>query len=50
MRARKEDIPVLVWHFIGQLGAPFGRKIERVPKPSAADRELFVKRYPPSLV
>ena len=34
LRARKEDIPVLVWHFIGQLGATLGRKIERVPTPT----------------
>jgi formate hydrogenlyase transcriptional activator len=31
LRARKEDIPVLVWHFLGQLGASLGKKIERVP-------------------
>jgi transcriptional regulator with GAF, ATPase, and Fis domain len=31
LRARKEDIPVLVWHFLGQLGASLGTKIERVP-------------------
>jgi len=34
LRARKEDIPVLVWHFLGQLGASLGRKIERVPAPT----------------
>jgi len=34
LRARKEDIPVLVWHFLGQLGASLGRKIDRVPAPS----------------
>jgi len=34
LRARKEDIPVLVWHFLGQLGAAIGRKIERVPAPT----------------
>ncbi len=31
LRARKEDIPVLVWHFLGELSAAIGRKIERVP-------------------
>ena len=31
LRARKDDIPLLVWHFLGQLGATLGRKIERVP-------------------
>jgi formate hydrogenlyase transcriptional activator len=34
LRARKEDIPVLVWHFIGQLGATLGRRIERMPAPT----------------
>jgi len=37
LRARKEDIPVLVWHFLGELGASLGKKIERVPAP-AMDR------------
>jgi formate hydrogenlyase transcriptional activator len=31
LRARKEDIPLLVWHFLGQLGTTLGKKIERVP-------------------
>ena len=30
LRARKEDIPMLVWHFLGQLSATLGRKIDRV--------------------
>ena len=34
LRARKEDIPVLVWHFLSQLGMTLGRKIERVPAPT----------------
>ena len=29
--ARKEDIPLLVWHVLGQLGVTLGRKIDRVP-------------------
>jgi len=37
LRARKDDIPLLVWHLLGQLGATLGRKIERVPVP-AMDR------------
>jgi transcriptional regulator with GAF, ATPase, and Fis domain len=31
LRNRTGDIPLLVWHFLGQLGAALGRKIERVP-------------------
>ena len=31
LRARKEDIPVLVWHFLGHLARTVGKKIERVP-------------------
>ena len=31
LRARKEDIPLLVWHFLGQLARAVGKKIERVP-------------------
>ena len=31
LRARKEDIPLLVWHFLGQLARTVGKKIERVP-------------------
>jgi transcriptional regulator with GAF, ATPase, and Fis domain len=34
LRMRKEDIPVLVWHFLGQLGASLGKRIERVPAPT----------------
>jgi len=37
LRARKEDIPLLVWFFLGELGATLGKKIERVPV-SAMDR------------
>jgi formate hydrogenlyase transcriptional activator len=39
LRARREDIPVLVWHFLGELGVSLGRKIEHVPAP-AMDRLL----------
>ncbi len=39
LRARKEDIPVLVWYFLGQLGAALNKKIERVPA-TAMDRLL----------
>ena len=31
LRARKEDIPILVWHFLGHLARTIGKKIERVP-------------------
>jgi transcriptional regulator with GAF, ATPase, and Fis domain len=37
LRARREDIPLLVWYFLGQLGAALGKKIERVPT-STMDR------------
>ncbi len=31
LRARKDDIPLLVWHFLGHLARTVGKKIERVP-------------------
>jgi formate hydrogenlyase transcriptional activator len=31
LRARRDDIPLLVWYFLGQLGATLGKKIDRVP-------------------
>jgi transcriptional regulator with GAF, ATPase, and Fis domain len=31
LRARKEDIPVLVWHCLAQLGHAIGKRIDRVP-------------------
>jgi formate hydrogenlyase transcriptional activator len=34
LRARKQDIPLLVWYFLGQLNATLGKKIERVPAPT----------------
>ncbi len=34
LRARKEDIPVLVWHFLGQLTRTLGKKIDRVQAPT----------------
>ncbi len=40
LRARREDIPLLVWHFLGHLGATLGKKIERVP---AATMERLVR-------
>jgi regulatory Fis family protein len=30
-RARREDIPLLVWHFLEQLARTIGKQIERVP-------------------
>jgi formate hydrogenlyase transcriptional activator len=33
LRARKEDIPLLVWYFVAQLRATLGKSIERVPAP-----------------
>jgi transcriptional regulator with GAF, ATPase, and Fis domain len=37
LRARTADIPLLVWYFLGQLGATLGKKIARVPT-SAMER------------
>ena len=31
LRARKEDIPLLVWHFLERLARTIGKQIERVP-------------------
>ena len=31
LRARKEDLPLLVWYFLAQLRATLGKSIERVP-------------------
>jgi transcriptional regulator with GAF, ATPase, and Fis domain len=31
LRVRTADIPLLVWYFLGQLGATLGKKIARVP-------------------
>jgi transcriptional regulator with GAF, ATPase, and Fis domain len=31
LRARQEDIPLLVWHFLGQLATTLGKRIEEVP-------------------
>ena len=39
LRARKADIPLLVWYLLGQLGGTLGKKIERVPG-AAMDRLL----------
>ena len=36
LRARKEDIPLLVWHFLGHLARTVGKKIERVPAATMA--------------
>ncbi len=34
LRARKEDIPLLVWYFLGELSAKLDKKIGRVPAPT----------------
>jgi formate hydrogenlyase transcriptional activator len=39
LRARKGDIPLLVWYFVGQLAAALGKKIDRIA-PSAMERLL----------
>jgi len=33
LRERKEDVPLLVWYFLGQFRAAMGKAIERVPAP-----------------
>jgi formate hydrogenlyase transcriptional activator len=33
LRARKDDIPLLVWYILGQLRATLGKSIEQVPQP-----------------
>ncbi len=40
LRARKDDIPLLVWHTLAKLGSTLGRKIERIP---AATMEHLVR-------
>ena len=37
LRLRRDDIPLLVWFFLGELGRPLRKTIERVP-PSAMNR------------
>jgi len=32
LRKRREDIPLLVEHFVSQIGAEMGKKIDRIPK------------------
>jgi transcriptional regulator with GAF, ATPase, and Fis domain len=39
LRARKGDIPLLVWYFVGQLAVALGKKIDRIA-PSAMERLL----------
>ncbi len=34
LRARREDIPLLVWHFLGHLSRTLGKKIDRVQAPT----------------
>jgi formate hydrogenlyase transcriptional activator len=37
LRARREDIPLLVWYFLAQLRGPLGKSIDKIP-PAAMDR------------
>ena len=32
LRERREDVPLLVWHFITKKQGPLGKRIERVQK------------------
>ena len=41
LRERTEDIPLLIWHFIEQFSATFGKSIEEVPK----DNMAALQRY-----
>jgi PAS domain S-box-containing protein len=34
LRARREDVPLLVWHFVSKKAGRLGRKIERIPQPT----------------
>ena len=34
LRARREDIPLLVWHFLGHLSRTLGKKVDRVQAPT----------------
>jgi len=36
LRARREDIPSLVWHFVDELGRQMGRCIEKIPTSTMA--------------
>ena len=42
LRERAEDIPLLVWRFIGEFSTTFGKKIEEVP----LDTMAALQRYP----
>ena len=44
LRARREDIPLLVHYFVGRFAAKIGRKITRVPK--AAMERLLAYAWP----
>jgi len=44
LRARRQDIPLLVWHILGQLVGALGRKIDRVP--AAAMERLVSYAWP----
>ncbi|HLP60302.1 MAG TPA: sigma-54 dependent transcriptional regulator [Candidatus Deferrimicrobium sp.] len=42
LKERKEDIMLLIWHFIGLYNSLFDKKITRITK----EAELFLKEYP----
>ena len=42
MRDRADDIPLLLWRFIAEFGARFGKQIKEVP----ADNMAALQRYP----
>ena len=42
LRERAEDIPLLVWHFIGEFSKAFGKRIHAIPRENMA----ALQRYP----
>jgi len=41
LRERVEDIPILVWHFIDQFSASFGRRFESIPADNMAALQAY---------
>jgi formate hydrogenlyase transcriptional activator len=41
LRKRREDIPLLVEHFIAHLAPPIGKRIERIPRPTMKQMKKY---------